>query len=197
MRKNKFLLKLPQGRVTFIVCTLLIGGYAALLRLDPERRLQSVLSAGVRDRVDYRFILATLVHVRLRHLLFNLAGIVLLGSWLESRLNRLVYLVSILIGTWAGWAFYLLRQPIQPAVGASGLLFSLLGLCSGLQNKTVWLAALLSGLAWLGIACMNYLPGPADIHASSFLVGCLISRISCRARLAQLYVPVWTQVRKI
>ena len=84
--------------------------------------------AGVATGEYYRLITSTFLHAGVVHLLLNMFALAALGPQLETALGRLrfavLYLLSALGGSAAG---FLLAEPGQPSVGASGAIFGLFG----------------------------------------------------------------------
>jgi membrane associated rhomboid family serine protease len=84
--------------------------------------------AGVAEGEYYRLFTAAFLHQATWHILFNMVGLWVLGPPLETVLGRTrflaLYLVSALGGTTAS---YLIAEPNQGSLGASGAIFGLFG----------------------------------------------------------------------
>jgi membrane associated rhomboid family serine protease len=83
---------------------------------------------GVADGEYYRLLTAAFLHAGVFHILMNMFALAQLGPVLEAALGRLrftgLYVLSALGGSVLS---YLLSQPFQLGVGASGAIFGLFG----------------------------------------------------------------------
>ena len=82
---------------------------------------------GVDQGEYWRILTAGFLHTGFIHLLFNMAGLYILGRLLEPAVGRVrfgvIYFVSLLAGSFGA----LLLEPTAPTVGASGAVFGLMG----------------------------------------------------------------------
>jgi len=106
-----------------------------------------------------------------------MAGIAILGGWLESYLGKLRYLITIAVCIFSSWLYYILLIPTKPAVGTSGLAFGFLGVFIGLQNSIIRRVALFLAIALVIITLPNFPPNATDIHVAGFFAGVLLSII--------------------
>ncbi|MEE1754385.1 rhomboid family intramembrane serine protease [Streptomyces sp. SP18CS02] len=97
-----------------------------LIGLAYDPRIDRVV--GVADGEWYRLVTSTFLHQELWHIGFNVLSLWVLGGPLEAALGRARYLVLYLLSGLAGSALtYLVQAPNEPALGASGAVFGLLG----------------------------------------------------------------------
>jgi membrane associated rhomboid family serine protease len=76
----------------------------------------------------YRLTTATFLHANLSHLLLNMLGLWIIGSMLEPVLGPVRFLALYLVaGIGGSVAYYLLGEPLVPALGASTAVFGLFG----------------------------------------------------------------------
>jgi membrane associated rhomboid family serine protease len=83
---------------------------------------------GVADGEWYRLATAMFLHEQTWHIFFNMLLLWWLGGPLEEALGRVRFLALYLISGLAGSALtYLLEEPAQGSLGASGAIYGLLG----------------------------------------------------------------------
>jgi membrane associated rhomboid family serine protease len=84
---------------------------------------------GVAQGSYWQLLTSTFLHVDVLHLLFNMIGLWIFGSFLEAQLGRWRYLALYLLSGLAGSvAIYLLTDANSPpSLGASGSIFGLFG----------------------------------------------------------------------
>ncbi|OQR60650.1 rhomboid family intramembrane serine protease [Streptomyces maremycinicus] len=83
---------------------------------------------GVAEGQWYRLLTAMFLHGGYVHILFNALSIWWIGGPLEAALGRARYLALYLVSGLAGSALtYLIAEPNQPSLGASGAVYGLLG----------------------------------------------------------------------
>jgi membrane associated rhomboid family serine protease len=84
---------------------------------------------GVAQGAYWQLITSTFLHVEVLHIVLNMIGLWIFGSFLEAQLGRWRYLSLYLLSGLAGSvAVYLLTDPnAAPSLGASGSIFGLFG----------------------------------------------------------------------
>ena len=83
---------------------------------------------GVADGEYYRLLTAAFLHAGVFHILMNMFALAQLGPVLEAALGRLRFTVLYVLSALGGSVLsYLLSDPFQLGVGASGAIFGLFG----------------------------------------------------------------------
>ncbi|MEU8881542.1 rhomboid family intramembrane serine protease [Streptomyces hydrogenans] len=83
---------------------------------------------GVADGEWYRLLTATVLHQEPWHILFNLIGLWVIGGIVEPELGRSRYaLLCLLSGLSGSVLAYVVAAPNQPSLGASGIVYGLIG----------------------------------------------------------------------
>ncbi|MEU7291906.1 rhomboid family intramembrane serine protease [Streptomyces exfoliatus] len=83
---------------------------------------------GVADGEWYRLLTAAFLHQEVWHILFNVLGLWVIGGIVEPELGRIRYAALCLLSGLSGSALaYLVAAPNQPSLGASGVVYGLIG----------------------------------------------------------------------
>ncbi|MCX2179188.1 rhomboid family intramembrane serine protease [Streptomyces sp. SKN60] len=83
---------------------------------------------GVADGEWYRLITSAFLHQEAAHFVFNMLGLWVIGGIVEPELGRIRYIALCLLSGLSGSALvYLLAPENQGALGASGIVFGLIG----------------------------------------------------------------------
>ncbi|MFI8963287.1 rhomboid family intramembrane serine protease [Streptomyces sp. NPDC053493] len=83
---------------------------------------------GVADGEWYRLITSAFLHQEAAHFVFNMLGLWVIGGIVEPELGRIRYAVLCLLSGLSGSALvYLLDAPNQASLGASGIVYGLIG----------------------------------------------------------------------
>ncbi|MER5431043.1 rhomboid family intramembrane serine protease [Streptomyces sp. NPDC002588] len=91
---------------------------------------------GVSEGQWYRLLTAMFLHGGYVHILFNMLSLWWLGGPLEQALGRARYLTLYFVSGLAGSALtYLIAEPNQPSLGASGAIFGLIGATAVLMRR--------------------------------------------------------------
>ncbi|MEU6983935.1 rhomboid family intramembrane serine protease [Streptomyces sp. NPDC046324] len=91
---------------------------------------------GVADGEWYRLLTSTFLHQEIPHFLFNMLGLWVIGGIVEPELGRVRYAALCLLSGLSGSALaYLLAAPNQPSLGASGVVFGLIGAWAVLTRR--------------------------------------------------------------
>ncbi|MFE5632730.1 rhomboid family intramembrane serine protease [Streptomyces sp. NPDC056543] len=91
---------------------------------------------GVADGEWYRLLTSTFLHQEIPHFLFNMLGLWVIGGIVEPELGRIRYATLCLLSGLSGSALaYLLAAPNQPSLGASGVVFGLIGAWAVLTRR--------------------------------------------------------------
>jgi membrane associated rhomboid family serine protease len=128
---------------------------------------------------------APLLHVSWGHLLTNTVSLLMLGWILMIRNRRDFYVVGALSALTAGLGTWLIGAAHSVHIGASGVIFGLLGylLSRGIFERKLWsILGTAVGLFFFGGALRGLFPGVAGIswesHLFGFLGGVLAARIA-------------------
>ncbi|CAM5698549.1 rhomboid family intramembrane serine protease [Streptomyces fumanus] len=91
---------------------------------------------GIAEGQYYRLLTPMFLHGSYIHILFNMLSLWWIGGPLEAALGRARYLALYLVSGLAGSALtYLLAEPNQPSLGASGAIFGLFGATAVLMRR--------------------------------------------------------------
>ncbi|MEU9861715.1 rhomboid family intramembrane serine protease [Streptomyces sp. NPDC047971] len=91
---------------------------------------------GVADGEWYRLITSTVLHQEVAHFVFNMLGLWVIGGIVEPELGRIRYAALCLLSGLSGSAFAFLLSPgNQPSLGASGVVFGLIGAWAVLTRR--------------------------------------------------------------
>ncbi|MEX0169039.1 rhomboid family intramembrane serine protease [Streptomyces sp. LMG1-1-1.1] len=83
---------------------------------------------GVADGEWYRLLTAAVLHQAVWHILFNVLGLWVIGGIVEPELGRIRFAALCLLSGLSGCVLaYLLAEPNQPSLGASGIVYGLIG----------------------------------------------------------------------
>ncbi|MFF7179903.1 rhomboid family intramembrane serine protease [Streptomyces sp. NPDC008121] len=83
---------------------------------------------GVADGEWYRLVTSTFLHQEIPHFVFNMLGLWIIGGIVEPELGRIRYAVLCLLSGLSGSALaFLVAASNQPSLGASGVVFGLIG----------------------------------------------------------------------
>ncbi|EHM30776.1 hypothetical protein SPW_0771 [Streptomyces sp. W007] len=112
----------------------LVNDLTLLGRWDPAPML--VPATGVAEGQWYRLVTSMFLHQEVVHIAFNMLGLWWLGGQLEAALGRSRYLALYLLSGLAGSALtYLLAEPGQGSLGASGAVYGLFGATAVLMRR--------------------------------------------------------------
>ncbi|MEU5594181.1 rhomboid family intramembrane serine protease [Streptomyces sp. NPDC020298] len=91
---------------------------------------------GIAQGQWYRLVTAMFLHGGYVHILFNMLSLWWIGGPLEAALGRARYLTLYFVSGLAGSALtYLIAEPNQPSLGASGAIFGLFGATAVLMRR--------------------------------------------------------------
>ncbi|MGW0534605.1 rhomboid family intramembrane serine protease [Streptomyces sp. NPDC003032] len=91
---------------------------------------------GVAEGQWYRLVTAMFLHGSIMHIAFNMLSLWWIGGPLEAALGRVRYIALYMASGLAGSALtYLLAEPNQPSLGASGAIFGLFGATAILMRR--------------------------------------------------------------
>ncbi|MER5306928.1 rhomboid family intramembrane serine protease [Streptomyces sp. NPDC002773] len=124
--------------VTKVLIGINLAVYLAVLafgdRLVDELMLIGAFSprpgevVGVADGEWYRLLTSTVLHQEVWHILFNVLGLWVIGGIVEPELGRIRYAALCLLSGLSGSALaYLVAAPNQASLGASGVVYGLIG----------------------------------------------------------------------
>ena len=116
--------------------------------------------AGIQDGDYWRLVTAGFLHDGLIHLMFNMLGLYILGTILEPAIGTARFVVICVVSLLMGSFGALLQEDVGATVGASGIVFGLMGATA----VVMWnrgLNIMESGLGfWIGLnLVISFLPG--------------------------------------
>ncbi|MFF5186696.1 rhomboid family intramembrane serine protease [Streptomyces sp. NPDC000345] len=124
---------------------------------------------GIAEGQWYRLLTPMFLHGGVVHILFNMLSLWWLGGPLEQALGRARYLALYFVSGLAGSALtYLLAEPNQPSLGASGAIFGLFGATAVLMRRmrydmrpivTLLVINLIFTFGWSNIAWQAHIGG--------------------------------------
>jgi membrane associated rhomboid family serine protease len=134
-------------------------------------------SEGVAEGEWYRLVTSMFLHQEIWHIAFNMLGLWWLGGPLEQALGRARYLALYLISGLAGSALtYLLADPGQGSLGASGAIFGLLGATMVLMRRLRYDMRPVVALLAINLVITFFWPGIAwQAHVGGLIAGAAIA----------------------
>ncbi|NWF26836.1 rhomboid family intramembrane serine protease [Streptomyces sp. PKU-EA00015] len=134
-------------------------------------------SEGVAEGEWYRLVTSMFLHQEIWHIAFNMLGLWWLGGPLEQALGRSRYLALYLISGLAGSALtYLLADPGQGSLGASGAIFGLLGATMVLMRRLRYDMRPVIALLAINLVITFFWPGIAwQAHVGGLIAGAAIA----------------------
>jgi len=141
------------------------------------------LPAAVHHGEWYRLITSAFLHANIGHIAFNMFALAIVGPAIEAELGRIrfiaLYLVSALGGSLGS---YLLSDPLQLSLGASGAIFGLMGAYFVIARRRGW-----DSSAILGLILINLLIGFTSTgiswqaHIGGLVVGSVVGLAMTRS----------------
>ncbi|AWK10138.1 rhomboid family intramembrane serine protease [Streptomyces spongiicola] len=146
-----------------------------LIALAFDPRLRDVV--GVADGEWYRLLTSVFLHQQIWHIAFNMLGLWWLGGPLEAALGRVRYLALYLLSGLAGSTLvYLLAEPNQGALGASGAIWGLLGATAVLLRRLDYDLRPVIALLALNLLFTFTMPGISwEAHVGGLVGGTVIA----------------------
>ncbi|MEV4333920.1 rhomboid family intramembrane serine protease [Streptomyces sp. NPDC049597] len=132
---------------------------------------------GVAEGEWYRLVTSMFLHQEIWHIAFNMLGLWWLGGPLEQALGRARYLALYLISGLAGSALtYLLADPGQGSLGASGAIFGLLGATMVLMRRLRYDMRPVVALLAINLVITFFWPGIAwQAHVGGLIAGAALA----------------------
>ena len=142
-----------------------------------------LLPAAVHQGEWYRLISGAFLHANIEHIAFNMFTLAIVGAPIEAELGKVrfvaLYFVSALGGSVGS---YLLSQPLQIGVGASGAIFGLMGAYFVIARRRRWDTS-----AILALIIINLLISVASTgidwraHLGGLVVGAIVGLAMSRS----------------
>lgn len=132
----------------------------------------------------WRMLTAVFVHQNILHIGLNMYMLWLFGKILEPMLGRMRYLVLFLLSGLAGSVgVFLIADPLQPVVGASGAIFGMVAAFFIIQRRLGGNATQLLVLVAINLVLGFVIPGIAwQAHVGGLVGGALIGLIYVETR---------------
>jgi membrane associated rhomboid family serine protease len=143
-----------------------------------------LLASAVHQGQWYRLITAAFLHASPSHIVFNMLTLAIVGSPLEAELGKArtiaLYLVSALGGSVAS---YLLSNPGQVGVGASGAIFGMMGGYFAIARRRRWDTSTIIALIAVNLA-ISFASATIDwrAHIGGLVAGALVGFAMSRSR---------------
>lgn len=133
----------------------------------------------------WRMLTSVFAHASILHIALNMYTFWIFGQLLEPLLGRLRYAALYLIcGLGGSVAVFLLADPRQPVIGASGAIFGMLGAFLVIQRRMGGSATQLLILVGLNLV-IGFIPGfhiAWQAHIGGLVVGCLLGLVFVETR---------------
>jgi len=98
-----------------------------------------LLPAAVHQGEWYRLISAAFLHANIEHIAFNMFTLAIVGAPIEAELGKVRFLALYFVSALGGSVgSYLLSEPLQIGVGASGAIFGLMGAYFVIARRRRW-----------------------------------------------------------
>ena len=114
------------------------GQFAGVCPHSVECRY-GLLPAAVHQGEWYRLITGAFLHANIEHIAFNMFTLAIVGAPIEAELGKVRFLALYMVSALGGSVgSYLLSQPLQIGVGASGAIFGLMGAYFVIARRRSW-----------------------------------------------------------
>ncbi|MFE9042844.1 rhomboid family intramembrane serine protease [Streptomyces sp. NPDC012421] len=142
---------------------------------------------GVADGEWYRLITSTVLHQEPWHILFNLLGLWVIGGIVEPELGRSRYaLLCLLSGLSGSVLAYVVAAPNQPSLGASGIVYGLIGAWVVLARRRRHDMRPVALFVALSLLMTFTRPGISwEAHVGGLVAGALVTLVLVRAPRAR------------
>lgn len=190
MREIQYML--INGPITSLVvisCTV-VYLYSLILQQHEKKwqvayRLGALEAHTIKMRHEYwRLVTCNFIHVDFLHYLFNIYFLMDIGTWLETQLGFILYLMLVitsgLLASLITYVYDLKKKQHHITFGASGIAFGLMGFIAGLMLfKGAIYRQILGDFIFVIVLNLAYTFGRADIsktgHLGGFIGGILVS----------------------
>jgi membrane associated rhomboid family serine protease len=121
--------------VAMFFVTTVSSGFVANVDSYLDRQLDFRPSTAF--QMPWTFVTSTFMHGNLAHLLFNMFGLFMFGTFLESRIGWWRFIIIYLVSGVIGNVGYMLtsENPLIPAVGASGSIYGVMGVLAVIAHR--------------------------------------------------------------
>ncbi len=138
---------------------------------------------GVAAGEWYRLLTSTVLHQEPWHILFNLLGLWVIGGIVEPELGRSRYaLLCLLSGLSGSVLAYVVAAPNQPSLGASGIVYGLIGAWAVLARRRRHDMGPVTLFVALSLVMTFTRPGISwEAHVGGLVAGALVTYVLVRA----------------
>lgn len=142
-----------------------------------------LIPAAVHQGEWYRLISSAFMHANIEHIAFNMFTLAIVGAPIEAELGKVRFLALYFVSALGGSVgSYLLSQPLQIGVGASGAIFGLMGAYFVIARRRRWDSSAILGLIIINLV-ISFASTGIDwrAHLGGLLVGAIVGLAMSRS----------------